>query len=799
MRFLIMVAAALVPTLHAEPPKAVPPGCTVELVASEPDLRTPTAIAVDPRGRVWVLENNTHFRPRNYEAPPTDRVLILDDFGPDGRARHITTFADGFSDGMGLLVLPDGDAIVSTRAATLRLHDADADGHADQRRTLLTLVTDDKYPHNGLSGIARGPDGALFLGLGENHGVPWTLTGSDGTVIRGSDEGGVFRFDDQGGGLEHWAFGFWNPFGLAFDSSGRLFALDNDPGGGSFCRLLHVVHHGDYGYRYRYGRTIDHPLTSWDGRWPGTLPPAIYSGEAPTGLLWHGDALLGCTWNDHGVQRFSLEARGASFAAKADWLLRGGPDFRPTGIAAASDGALYVSDWVDGSYEVHGKGRIWRIRGVKAEPDSPMPRSTAETQLAALLDGKLSGEQAFALLRSDDPFLFRGAVLALAKHDALLAAHARDADSRIRLGILLAFRQRDSKATGLREVLVNGLQDSEPDVRRSALKWIGEEHLTDFAADLDLALSGNPTRQVFEAYLAAAELLGTTKIDVDGKVSTATRLQRTADIALDAKRDPALRALALRLLPVQHQTLTLEVLRALLEADDARLRVEAVRVLAGRSESSAQAELRKLASEPRTPKEIRAEALAGLALSAAASPETRDVLKKALTTGDPALRREAARSLGEPPTQIATPASAPPDAAAGRRVFFHPNGPACANCHQIEGRGRAIGPDLTGIWRMKPEQLLESIRDPSKDIAPAFVQWLVKLRDGREVSGIDQFVDSKSDFTLLDANGTFAKYRFADIVERAPLPVSLMPPGLADRLSPQELADLLAYLTEPRD
>ena len=349
MRLPFLIAVALAQALFAEPPKVTSSGGTVELVASEPDLRTPTAIAVDPRGRVWVLENNTHFRPKNYDGPPTDRVLILDDFGPDGRARKITTYADGFSDGMGLLLLPGGDVILSTRAATLRLHDADGDGRADERRTLLTLVTDDKYPHNGLSSLARSPDGAIFLGLGENHGFPWTLTGTDGVVVRGSDEGAVFRFDEEGRGLVHWAWGVWNPFGLAFDPAGRLFALDNDPGGGSFCRLLHIVQNGDYGYRYRYGRTIDHPFISWDGRWPGTLPPMCYVGEAPTGLLWHGGALLGCTWTDHGIQRFPLEVRGASFTTKPDWLLRGGNDFRPSGIAAAADGTFYVSDWVDGS------------------------------------------------------------------------------------------------------------------------------------------------------------------------------------------------------------------------------------------------------------------------------------------------------------------------------------------------------------------------------------------------------------------------------------------------------------------
>ena len=788
MRFPILLAVALAPALFAEPP-AVVSGGTVELVASEPDLRTPTAIAVDPRGRVWVLENNTHFRPKNYDGPPTDRVLILDDFGPDGRARKITTYADGFSDGMGLLLLPGGDVLVSTRAATLRLHDADGDGRADDRRTLLTLVTDDKYPHNGLSSLARSPDGAIFLGLGENHGFPWTLTGTDGAVVKGSDEGAIFRFDEEGRGLVHFAWGVWNPFGLAFDPAGRLFALDNDPGGGSFCRLLHIVEHGDYGYRYRYGRTIDHPFISWDGRWPGTLPPLCYVGEAPTGLLWHGGALLGCTWTEHGIQRFPLEARGASFTTKPEWLVRGDYHFRPSGIAAAPDGSFLVSDWADGSYEVHGKGRVWRVRGIKPSPDAPMPRTEPETQLAAMLDGKTNTDESLALLRSDDPFLFRAAVLALAKTKRIEIVWKSDV-AKLRLAALLAMRE--SKAP----FPADALKDSDPAVRRAALQWIGVERLTDFAAQIDTAIAGNPTRQVFDAYLAAAELLATEKIDTDGKVSTSERFRRTAAIALDSKRDPVLRALALRLLPVSHAALTMDVLRDLLAADP-RLAIEAARILAARADEPAQSELRRLARDEKLSANFRTEALAGLVHSAT-TPETREILKTALASSDAMLRREAARSLGEPlpPTTVEAPKG---NAAAGRRLFFHPNGPLCSNCHQIEDRGRAIGPDLSGVWRMKPEQLTESIREPSKEIAPAFVQWHVKMRDGSEAVGIDQFVDSKSDFTLLDAVGTRTKYRFDEAVQREPLPVSLMPPGLTERLTPQEFADLIAYLRQPRD
>ena len=46
---------------------------------------------------------------------------------------------------------------------------------------------------------------------------------------------------------------FWNPFHLAFDAFGRLFAVDNNPDSRPPCRLLHTVEGGDYGYRFRNG------------------------------------------------------------------------------------------------------------------------------------------------------------------------------------------------------------------------------------------------------------------------------------------------------------------------------------------------------------------------------------------------------------------------------------------------------------------------------------------------------------------------------------------------------------------
>lgn len=794
-------------------PHALVPGVTVELVAQEPDVCTPTAIAADAEGRIWVLQNNTHFRPENYDGPPTDRVLVLDDFGPDGRARKITTYAEGFRDGMGLLLLPDGDVIVSTRSETIRFHDREGRTHGDERRTLLKLTTTETYPHNGLSSVALGPDGFIYLGCGENRGVPWTLTGSDGATLSGIDEGAVFRFDPEGRHLQWWAKGMWNPFGLAFDPMGRLLAHENDPGAGEFCRLLHVVRGGDFGYRYRYGNDTEYPFISWQGRWPGTLPPLSLVSEGPTGLLWVGDSFLGSSWSDFGIERYRLERRGASFSTKPQWIVQGDYRFRPTGIARTPDGSLVVSDWVDSSYPVHGKGRVWRIRGYNPK-SAPVALNADEDKLNALLSGKASRSEAIALLGSDDRFLQHAAVEFLTPFaDEILGNKTLAADPNTRLGVLLTAR-RSHSAQRLSH-LGEWLHDGDPAIRRAALQWVAEEQPRDFTDKLDLALQGDVSKMVFDAFVAALDHFTAEQSIPERKAIATKRNVRILQIALDTQRSPAVRAYAIHDLPTNDPGLTTDRLKTAIASGHGPPRTEAIRILATRAEAAAQAELRALAQFADLSAQDRADAVAGLALSSALSEETAKLLRSLLKSSDKTIVREALRSLG--PLATAEDAAALPnetpsagvaaniilatqgDAAAGRRLFFHPNGPACFTCHQVEKRGRAIGPDLTHLGGFTTEQMLTAIREPSKEIAPAFLHWHVKMKDGTEGYGVDIARNDTARFFLIDSTGKITPYRHDEVAERTAMPVSMMPPGLLDRFSIRDVTDLLAFLRQQRE
>ncbi len=78
-------APVVMPTVHD-------PRLKIELIAAEPDLVTPTGLAVDGRGRVLVVECHTHFRPPDYEGPAADRIRMFEDADGDGRfekVRHV--------------------------------------------------------------------------------------------------------------------------------------------------------------------------------------------------------------------------------------------------------------------------------------------------------------------------------------------------------------------------------------------------------------------------------------------------------------------------------------------------------------------------------------------------------------------------------------------------------------------------------------------------------------------------------------------------------------------------------------
>ncbi len=124
----------------------------------------------------------------------------------------------------------------------------------------------------------------------------------------------------------------------------------------------------------------------------------------------------------------------------------------------------------------------------------------------------------------------------------------------------------------------------------------------------------------------------------------------------------------------------------------------------------------------------------------------------------------------------------------GQRVFVKAN---CASCHS---GGQALGPDLHGITkRFSRQDILTAILQPNRDVSPRYQTTLIETKNGQVYQGL--VIYQAVDGTILQTDATTTIRIPGDqIVQQQPVTTSLMPPGLLDRLSDEEIADLFIYL-----
>ena len=640
---------------------------TLTLFKAEPEIVTPVGIASDAMTNIFVVESHTHFPKKDYPGPKHDRILL---FRPDGERK---VFAEGFQWTMNIAFSPDRKLYLVHRNGVMIL---------PEKKEIVKLDTPGNYPHNGLGGIAFSQDGWLYIGMGENLGEKYTIKGSDGSSHTGGGEGGnVFRCKPDGTKLEFVATGFWNAFALEFNRAGYLFCVDNDPDSRPPCRLIDVVMGGDYGYKFRYGRSGLHPYSAWNGEIPGTLPMVAGTGEAPSGVLdldktglpadYEG-ALLVTSWGDHSLEIYRPKPFGASLRAEREVLAQGDEWFRPVGLAAAPDGDIYFTDWVDRDYSVHRKGRIWKLSAkekITRKLKAPEKNSARERMLSPRVPQDLE---------DPDPFIRSAAVHALSREQARALLNVSTPAQR--LGGMLALRKAGESLD--ESGFSKALRDPDSAIRHLALIWIGEQKLKGLAAELPKAIEGRDVSPaLFRAFNKTRELLGAS--GVEKQIINVTTNYASEDFPLDTQA-------------------------------------------------------------PR-------------------------VNKASLPKG---------KGDGE----------------RGRRLFFHQT-VGCAKCHRIEDRGGSIGPDLSVITRLNSrDKLVQSIVEPSREIAPQFMTHTVETTDGETWSGLLESETKDGSLTLTTAEGKGVFLPGKQIHSRSTSKVSLMPEGLEQALSEREWLDLIEFL-----
>ena len=110
--------------------------------------------------------------------------------------------------------------------------------------------------------------------------------------------------------------------------------------------------------------------------------------------------------------------------------------------------------------------------------------------------------------------------------------------------------------------------------------------------------------------------------------------------------------------------------------------------------------------------------------------------------------------------------------------------------------GARVGPQLDGVALRGVERLAEDVLDPSRNVDQAFRTTVISLKNGRIVSGLLLREEGKT-ITLADVMGKDVVVLADDIEDRSLSPLSPMPAGMGDRVSPTDLVDLFGYLATP--
>ena len=135
------------------------------------------------------------------------------------------------------------------------------------------------------------------------------------------------------------------------------------------------------------------------------------------------------------------------------------------------------------------------------------------------------------------------------------------------------------------------------------------------------------------------------------------------------------------------------------------------------------------------------------------------------------------------------------DSIRGEEIFFDTGGPgACAKCHLVRDRGGDVGPEVTSVAGTRTAQfIVESILQPSNEIASGYESILVQMNDGRILDGVLRRETTDS-LWLGTSQGDVVALALGDVARRREQEVSLMPGNFAEILTVEQLHDLLAYL-----
>ncbi len=788
-----VIAQSSVPTERIK----LPEGFKAELVYDVPNGQGSwVAITTDPQGRLITSD----------QYGGLYRVTVV---GADAPKVEPINLKVGSA--QGLLCAFDSLYVMENGKGLYRLRDTNDDDQYDSMELLQKINGGSEH---GQHAIILSPDKKSIYICAGNHTALPELAASrvprnwseDQLLTRFPDAGGhangkmapggwICKMDPDGKSIELVSSGYRNEYDIAFDPNGELFTYDADmewdvglpwyrP-----TRVCHAVSGSEWGWRFGSGK--------WPAYYPDTLPPVVDVGfGSPTGVVFgtgakfpaaYQNRLFIADWSYGIIYSVQLTPSGASYSGTLERFCSA-PALPVTDMTInPADGAMYFL--IGGR---RSQSALYRVTYAGSESTEKAaypqldPLVTLRRQLEEL---HLPGENANSAEKLDFAWQHLGHADRFIRYAARIAVEHQPVETWAERALSETDRQKTIEAIVALARCGNESHQAAAIEALQRVDWTASDltkeqrlHLLR-AYGLVLIRLGKPTP---EAQAKIGELMAhfpNGNSDVDRELAKLL-------IAVKAPVTAKLVEMMIAPGPQEHQiayAMMLTDVKTGWTIEDRKKYfqwfLDAAKIQGGRSLSGYVGNIRKAAVDG-----LSAEEKTELDSLLKQQPETRDPY--ADLKARPLVKKWTMEDLAA----LTTEDFSNRDLENGKKMFAVA---ACYKCHRISGSGGMVGPDLTPAGhRFNTHDLLETMIDPSKAVSDQYEATIFQLMDGRIVTGRVANLNNNVYNIQEDmaSPGKFTDIKVSDIDEMKPSKVSMMPTGLLDNLTLDEIRDLVAYL-----